>query len=76
MNKLVICAAAFALAAAVSSVPAAADYNYGGIRNGDSCWKEAPTRRGEFGYWDKCATAERASVAIKHARTHKRASHS
>jgi hypothetical protein len=74
MRKLVICATAAFAFAALTSAPTLADFNFGAVKNGDSCWKDAASRKGEFGYWDKCpATASTAATTVRHTRTHKRA---
>ena len=56
MTKVVLCstAAAFAIAALMSSAPALAEYNYGPVKNGNQCWKDYTGRKAEFGYWTAC----------------------
>lgn len=62
MKKLVICAAAAFAFAALTSAPTLADFNYGAVKNGDLCWKDAASRKGEFGYWGKCPAPAAARV--------------
>ena len=72
MKKLIACAtAAFAFAALLSSVPAKADVNYGAVKNGSMCWKNAPARASDFGFWAACPATASAIVTPKH-RTAKR----
>ena len=62
MKKLVICAAAaFAVATLMPSAPALADMNYGPVKNGNQCWKDADKRKAEFGFWAACPQAASAS---------------
>jgi hypothetical protein len=57
MSKLIICAAAVALAFA--TVPANAEHNVGPLRNGDQCWhnQTGPHGASGYGYWETCPSA-------------------
>jgi hypothetical protein len=70
MTKLVLCctAAAFVAVALMSPAPALADMNYGPVKNGTQCWKDQPSRKGEFGYWSACPQTASVAAAPKQAR--------
>jgi hypothetical protein len=68
MRKFTV-VAAVALAAALSSVAAKAEYNYGPVKEGKMCWKTSQSSSAgvDFGYWATCPAA--ATVARKHRRS-------
>ena len=65
MIKVALSAVVFAVAL---SAPALADFNPGPVKNGTQCWKDAATRKGEFGYWGACPAAAKVTAAPKQAR--------
>ena len=72
MTKVALCTvAAVAFAALMSSAPAFAELNAGAIKNGNLCWKNSPSRKGEFGYWSACPQPASAVVAPKQTRRQK-----
>jgi hypothetical protein len=70
MRQFAIFAAAAVLAAALSSVAARAEFNYGPVQNGNQCWKSNVTQaHNGFGYWTTCPQPASAPV-VRAARRH------
>jgi hypothetical protein len=65
MRQVTIAAAAVAIAAMISAIPASADYLGGGPRkqNGQ-CWKGSKGSEG-FGYWMPCPQPASSRTAVR-----------